>query len=255
MPHSVKNNFETTLVADITDIQTTMRLNADPALTYPYWLTIGNSPATSEIVEVTGKTVSDFNIVRAQQGTTAQAWVAGTKVRMFMTAGHLDEKANTVHTHLKADVTDFAHSHAISDVTNLQTALDSKAAVSHTHTVSQITDHTDPKDISIFIPGDMFVTTGIVRYVVGAARTVQKVRLAIASAPTDADLIIDVNKNGTTMFSTQTNRPKIVAGTTSGVSVAPDITALAEGDVVSIDIDQVGSTLPGTGLAITIMCT
>jgi hypothetical protein len=33
-----------------------------------------------------------------------------------------------------------AHTHPISDVTNLQTALDSKAASSHTHTASQVTD-------------------------------------------------------------------------------------------------------------------
>lgn len=33
-----------------------------------------------------------------------------------------------------------AHTHPISDVTNLQTALDGKAATSHTHTKSQITD-------------------------------------------------------------------------------------------------------------------
>lgn len=112
----------------------------------------------------------------------------------------------------------------------------------------------NPKNISMYIPGDMFVTTGILRYVVGSAKTILKVRLAIASAPSGADLIIDVNKNGTTMFSTQANRPTIVANTTTGVSVAPDITVLAEGDVVSIDIDQVGSILPGTDLAITIIC-
>lgn len=111
------------------------------------------------------------------------------------------------------------------------------------------------RDISINIPGDIFATTGIIRYVVGSARTVSKVRLAIGSAPTGADLIIDVHKNGTTMFTTTGNRPKIIATATSGVSVAPNITALAEGDVVTIDIDQVGSTLPGTGLAITLMCT
>lgn len=43
----------------------------------------------------------------------------------------------------EADTGDFAaatHSHAISDVTGLQTALDGKAATSHTHTASAITD-------------------------------------------------------------------------------------------------------------------
>ena len=39
----------------------------------------------------------------------------------------IDAKANTVHTHVKADITDFAHTHPISEVTNLQTALNGKA--------------------------------------------------------------------------------------------------------------------------------
>lgn len=54
------------------------------------------------------------------------------------------------HTHPISDVTNLqtaldgkaasVHTHAISDVTSLQTALDGKAALSHTHTKSQITD-------------------------------------------------------------------------------------------------------------------
>lgn len=38
----------------------------------------------------------------------------------------LTGKAATVHTHTKSDITDFAHTHAIADVTNLQTSLDAK---------------------------------------------------------------------------------------------------------------------------------
>ncbi len=54
------------------------------------------------------------------------------------------------------------HTHAISDVTNLQTTLDGKAATSHTHTKSQITDFahthvladiTDYTDPTIYIDG------------------------------------------------------------------------------------------------------
>ena len=52
----------------------------------------------------------------------------------------LNGKANTVHNHVKADITDFAHTHPISEVTNLQTALNGKANTVHTHTKSQITD-------------------------------------------------------------------------------------------------------------------
>jgi hypothetical protein len=39
----------------------------------------------------------------------------------------LNGKAATSHTHTKSQITDFAHTHAISEVTNLQTSLDTKA--------------------------------------------------------------------------------------------------------------------------------
>jgi hypothetical protein len=39
-----------------------------------------------------------------------------------------NKKSDTGHTHTKANITDFTHSHAISDITNLQTTLDGKAS-------------------------------------------------------------------------------------------------------------------------------
>jgi hypothetical protein len=51
----------------------------------------------------------------------------------------LDGKAATSHTHVKANITDFAHVHPISEVTNLQTSLDGKAATVHTHAIADTT--------------------------------------------------------------------------------------------------------------------
>jgi hypothetical protein len=59
----------------------------------------------------------------------------------------LSGKADTVHTHVKADITDFSdadyadapHTHAISDTTGLQTALDGKADDVHAHVISDTT--------------------------------------------------------------------------------------------------------------------
>ena len=53
------------------------------------------------------------------------------------------------HTHTKSEITDFAHEHAISDVTGLQDALDGKqaagdyAAEEHTHAISEVTGLSD----------------------------------------------------------------------------------------------------------------
>ncbi|MDP4160854.1 MAG: right-handed parallel beta-helix repeat-containing protein [Bacillota bacterium] len=89
--HSIKNNFATRLTEDITSSQLTMKLDIDPSLTYPYWLTIGKDPATGEIVEVTGKTGADFTIARGTQSTIAQAFPAHTRVQLLFTKGHVDE--------------------------------------------------------------------------------------------------------------------------------------------------------------------
>jgi len=47
-----------------------------------------------------------------------------------LTKNTLDGKANSTHTHTKSQITDFSHSHSISDVTDLQTNLNAKVNTS-----------------------------------------------------------------------------------------------------------------------------
>jgi hypothetical protein len=75
--------------------------------------------------------------------------------------------------------------------------------------------------------------------------TIEFVSIYSDIAPVGSDLIIDVNKNGTTMFTTQANRPKVVDGNNAGADATPDITSISKGDRIDFDIDQVGSTTPG----------
>ena len=85
------------------------------------------------------------------------------------------------------------------------------------------------------------------------ACTWQALRMRAGTAPTGASLIADINKNGVTMFTTQANRPTIAAGANSaGAVTLPDITALAAGDYVSVDIDQIGSGVAGSDLTVAI---
>src|SRR6187455_1843482 len=60
--------------------------------------------------------------------------------------------------------------------------------------------------------GNAVVITGVVRWYAPANFTISNVILSAGTAPTGADLIVDVNKNGSTIFSTQANRPKLTAG-------------------------------------------
>jgi hypothetical protein len=84
--------------------------------------------------------------------------------------------------------------------------------------------------------------------------SIVKVKLVVKTAPTGQAIIVDVNKNGTTIFTTQANRPQIAAGSTTGDSGTPDVTALAEGDKLTVDVDQVGSGTAGADLTVEIVC-
>jgi len=96
------------------------------------------------------------------------------------------------------------------------------------------------------------------RLLAPCALTLTKVRLVVDTAPTGANLIVDVHTGtgaGTTIFTTQGNRPTITAGSKTGVSVAPDVTSIAEGDEFSVYVDQIGSTVAGADLTIEIVGT
>jgi hypothetical protein len=84
--------------------------------------------------------------------------------------------------------------------------------------------------------------------------TIVKVKVVVKTAPTGAALIVDVNKNGTTIFTAQGGRPSIAIGDTTDDSDTPDVTALAETDKLTVDIDQVGSTIAGADLTVEVVC-
>jgi len=71
------------------------------------------------------------------------------------------------------------------------------------------------------------------------------------------DNIWDVNKNGTTVYTTQANRPTIAGSAGGGesyvVATAPDVTAVAQNDRITVDTDQiVNGTLPPDSFTIII---
>ena len=76
--------------------------------------------------------------------------------------------------------------------------------------------------------------------------------IVVDTAPTDASLIVDVHLNGTTIFTTQGNRPTILTTATDSGLAVPDVTAAAGGDVLTVDIDQIGSTVAGADLAVVV---
>jgi len=105
------------------------------------------------------------------------------------------------------------------------------------------------------VPGDLEVGTDVAPTVLADAdMTIDRVYVYVQTAPVGASIIVDVNKNGTTIFTTQGNRPQIAAGANAAESGTPDVTALAKNDRLDVDVDQVGSTTPGAVLTVMVRC-
>lgn len=95
-------------------------------------------------------------------------------------------------------------------------------------------------------------TAGLVRYRIPFNAEIIQIAATVNTAPTGASLIVDVNKNGTTLFTTQASRPTIAASAFVSSTTAPDVTTVAAGDYITVDVDQVGSTVAGSDLSVCI---
>lgn len=111
------------------------------------------------------------------------------------------------------------------------------------------------RHITFGVNGTLVVGAGSVRFYAPFACTLVRVQTAVGVAPTGASVIVDANKNGTTIFTAQANRPAIAASAYVSSWVAPDVTTLAAGDYVTVDVDQVGSSVAGSDLVVMLEAT
>jgi hypothetical protein len=138
MAYKAKNNAFSTLASSMTNVTTTLIVQTGhgdrfpvivaPDLTY---ITLEDISGNREIVKVTDRPAASdtLTVVRAQEGTTALSWAAGSIVELRITAGLLEEVINEIDDHI-ADPTDAHDASAISSVpsgnlaaTNVQAAL------------------------------------------------------------------------------------------------------------------------------------
>jgi hypothetical protein len=79
--------------------------------------------------------------------------------------------------------------------------------------------------------------------------TINSIRANVNTAPTDDNLIIDINEDGSSILSSKLviDDSERTSTTSASAAVISD-TALADDAEITVDIDQVGSTSPGKGL-------
>ena len=108
------------------------------------------------------------------------------------------------------------------------------------------------EEVRFFIGGAQTAGNKKTAALVGVAGEIIGVRAHLDTAPTGAAFVVDVNRNGTTIFTTQANRPTIAIGSTDSSTSLPDVTGVAAGDRLSLDVDVVGSSVAGSDLYVTV---
>lgn len=97
------------------------------------------------------------------------------------------------------------------------------------------------------------LTTGTakVTFRMPRAVTLTDVRASVTTAPTGSTLIVDINEGGSTILSTKLSIDASEKTSTTAASAAViSDTALADDAEMTINIDQVGSTIAGAGLKV-----
>jgi hypothetical protein len=99
-------------------------------------------------------------------------------------------------------------------------------------------------------------TTGVkAEFMVLFDGTIVDVIADAETAPAGSTSIVDVHLNGTTIFTTQGNRPTLGASDTGAYTKAgePEVTALRYGDILLLEVDQIGSGTAATRIKYTIV--
>lgn len=82
-----------------------------------------------------------------------------------------------------------------------------------------------------------------------------EVRARLKTAPTGAALKIDINVGGTSIWNSGNDRLSVSAGQLTGSTTTITNTTITKGDKLTIDIDQVGSTVAGADLIVYLIYT
>lgn len=95
-----------------------------------------------------------------------------------------------------------------------------------------------------FIDGALVVETDVGgTYIVPRNSTIEAVMIHCKDQGSTGSTIVDVNLNGTTIFTTQSGRPELAYDDVDGVATSgsPDVVTLVAGDILTLDIDQIAT--------------
>lgn len=87
----------------------------------------------------------------------------------------------------------------------------------------------------------------------GVTQVITQVHISVDTPPSGAAIIVDIHKNGTTIFTNQAHRPEIAIGANTGYTSIIDVSSWEAGDYIQVLIDQIGSGTPGSDLVLQVI--
>lgn len=109
--------------------------------------------------------------------------------------------------------------------------------------------------MSVKLAADGALTVGAKdRWIAPFAGEIVGVVAVVGTAPTGAPIILDLQKEGVTIFTTQANRPTIPVSQTESPApgARPDVTKFSAGDTFTLMVSQIGSTVAGSDLDVSV---
>lgn len=129
----------------------------------------------------------------------------------------------------------------------------------HSSTTDARTPTTREFETTFFFGSTLTTQVGVGKFKLpnSGTPTITEVTISVNTLPTGANVICDVNSVDnttnakTTLYATQGSRPTIsTAGPYSNVATLPNTTQPGQGIEISVDIDQVGSSVAGSDLVV-----
>lgn len=98
-------------------------------------------------------------------------------------------------------------------------------------------------NLTFAVDGRLAVAVNVPNAIVITKDTqIESVYAYVKTTGSASSTIIDVNLNGTTIYTTQANRPTIAYNDANGwVTTTPDILTFTAGDIITVDIDQIAT--------------
>lgn len=109
-------------------------------------------------------------------------------------------------------------------------------------------------DLVHYIDGALEIVSDICAFVITRSVPLGNVYLYVFESGSASSIIVDIHKNGVTIFTDQDNRPELPFDSASNLAVsgAPDITNVTIGDVLTVHIDQVATGSEGLCVVISL---